>query len=72
MVGWTRQDVSVTARNKGFLGALFIPVKESVNCCPMLIGIFLSVHLILDPFQHLLHSPQLWGDMRQILVSTIV
>lgn len=34
----------------------------------MLIGVFLSVHLILDPLQHLLHPPQLQRDVRHTLV----
>lgn len=33
---------------------------------PVLIGVFLSVHLILDPLQHLLHPPQLWRERRPV------
>lgn len=58
VVGWTREDVNVLERNKGFFFSSFR------DCCPVLIGVFLSVHLILDPLQHLLHPPQLWGETR--------
>lgn len=72
--GWARRDVNVLERNKGFLGVSFFYFlsqlkRESVTVVLMLIGIFLSVHLILDPLQHVLHPPQLWREMTQVLVN---
>lgn len=70
VVAWTCRDVKVLEKNKSFLGCLFFfhPGERETwsqhDCSPVLIGFFLSVHLILDPLQHLLHPPQLWPERR--------
>lgn len=75
--GWSRGDVNVLGRNKGLLVFVFCLNPSERNRqtwyyrCPVLISIFLSVHLILDPQQHLLHSPQLKGEMRQSVSATV-